>query len=112
MPGLERAGGLEAREERDRAAQPRQRERHGERVPEPADPLLEPLESPAELALEALTVERGEPVDLGDPRGEVALHELRGLLEGMALPERLPDADRLVHREDVVVVLAVPGRPD
>src|SRR5439155_3528508 len=39
-----------------------------------------------------------------------AMYELRGLLEGVPLLERLPDPDDLLHREDVVVVIAIRGR--
>src|SRR5436309_14426028 len=45
---LQRAFGLEPGEERDRAAQPRDRERRGERATELRDAGLQFLESPAE----------------------------------------------------------------
>src|SRR5438552_3332014 len=104
---LERALGLEAREQRDRAAEPGDRERRGQRAPELRDARLELLEPPPELVLEVLVRERFEPFHLGLERSEVAGHDLRGLLEGVALLEGLADPDDLLHREDVVVVIVV-----
>jgi len=70
---------------------------------------VEPLETRAELIFKGIRGHLLEPLGLGLQGPDLALHELRGLLEGVPLLERLPDADDLLHREDVVIVIAISG---
>src|SRR5581483_3336966 len=72
--------------------------------------LLEALETAAQLVLEVLGRELVQPLHLALEGRDVALHQLRGLLERVALRERLADANDLLHGVDVVVVIAGRGR--
>src|SRR5207237_6237824 len=108
--GLERAERLRTSELGGGVAQPRERERRGETAAEHRDALLELFEPAAELVLEFLGGHLVEVLHLVLERPEIALHELRGLLEGVSLRERLADADHLLHRVHVVVVIAVGRR--
>ena len=103
---------LEPRELGGRASQTRERERRRKAPAQLCDTLLELFETTAQFVLELLGGEIVETLHFALQRGDVALHELRGLLERVPLRERLANADDLLHRIDVVVVLAVGRRLD
>src|SRR5438552_2236443 len=96
--GVQRAELLETRELGGRVTKAPERQRRGKAATQHGDTLLKLLQPASELVLEILRGHLVEALHLGLERAEVALHELRGLLERVALRQRLADADHLLHR--------------
>src|SRR6185295_11929627 len=82
---LERALLLETRELGGRPPQPRERQRRRQASTKHRDALLEAFEAPAKLVLEVLGRQIVEPLHVGLEVVQIALDQLRGLLERVAL---------------------------
>src|SRR5256885_1670236 len=102
--------GCEGAEDGNGLAKARDREGGRKCAPKLVNTRFEALQTGAELVFKGIWGHLFEPLRLGLECADLALYELRGLFERVTLLERLPDADDLLHREDVVVVVAVRRR--